>query len=132
MRLLHSHCVGMNWQETEFWVQSYTSPNSSSQCLISQYIQSIGGQSKRFPCCHLFGKSQFLDQEVFLPKGDIITHCNSRVCRYGEMNNLLSKNSEEEITKNRKILQTSIMMYGFHPYRYCPTAPYIFKPFKSI
>lgn len=131
MRILHSHCVKMNWNETEFWVQTYTSANSSLQCLITQYIQSIGNQSKKFPCCHLFGRSEFLKQDDFSPKGKIISNCDSKVCRYSEMNKMLLDNFEESIMNHKEKLQTSINKFGFHPYRYCPTAPDILEPFKS-
>ncbi len=131
MNTVHFHCIEMNWNDTEFWVQSYDSANSALQCLISQYIQSVGNQSKKFPCCHLFGRTEFLEQDTFLPKGKIITNCDNKVCRYNEMNKILLNSFIEKKEAHRQVLETSLSQVGFHPYRYCPTAPNILQPFKS-
>lgn len=131
MKILHSHCIEMNWNETEFWVQSYTPANKSLDCLITQYIQSIGKEAKRFPCCHLFGRTEFLKQKEFLPKGEIISCCSNKVCRYNEMNNILLNRTEDDLSNYKKKLESSMKEFGFHPYRYCPTAPNILKPFNS-
>lgn len=131
MNTVHSHCVEMNWNDTEFWVQTYDSANSALQCLISQYIQSVGNQSKIFPCCHLFGRTEFLEQDTFLPKGKIITNCDNKVCRYNEMNKILLDDFTKKKETHIQVLKASLIKVGFHPYRYCPTAPNILKPFKS-
>lgn len=132
MRTVHSHCLEMDWGNVEFWVQTYDFVNSSENCLITQYIQSIGNDSKKFPCCHLFGRTKSLDQTVFLPKGTIINNCSNRVCRYNEMNNLLLNNFSSKKEVYKLALNDSLNRFGFHPYRYCPTAPNIMKPFKSL
>ncbi len=131
MNSVHSHCLEMNWNDTEFWIQTYDSANSSFQCLISQHIQSVGNQSKKFPCCHLFGRTEFFEQDTFLPIGKIVTNCYNKVCRYNEMNKLLLDNFTNKKEAYKQVLETSIKEVGFHPYRYCPTAPNILEPFKS-
>lgn len=132
MKRIHSFCLELAWDEVEFWVQNYDSPKHSSSCKISQYIQAIGGEKKRFPCCHLFGREEFLDQSSFIPAGKIINNCSSIVCRYNEMNELLSFiATPDNAKKSLEKLKRSIINDGFHPYRYCPTAPNIFSPYNS-
>jgi wyosine [tRNA(Phe)-imidazoG37] synthetase (radical SAM superfamily) len=130
MENVHSHCKSFNWNNTEFWVQTYDSANKSKVCLITKYIQSIGKDSKKFPCCHLFGQEKYLDQTHFKPKGKVIQNCNNNVCRYNEMNKLLLSNSSLNIKYNKQILEKSIKNFGFHPYRLFPTAPNLLKPYK--
>jgi len=131
MKTVHSFCQEMNWGSVEFWIQSYEAANISKHCLITQYIQSVGNDSRKFPCCHLFGRSELLDQSVFLPVGQIIMNCKNKVCRYKEVNEILSDDFLSKIKNYHLILNESLNNYGFHPYRYCPTAPNIMKPFKS-
>ncbi|HEY5589560.1 MAG TPA: radical SAM protein [Paludibacter sp.] len=131
MNIVHSYCVNLNWAITEFWVQSFDSANTTLKCLISQYIQSVGNQSKKFPCCHLFGRTEFLDQDTFLPKGKIITNCDNKVCRYNEMNKILLDDFIHKKETHKQVLEASLSKDGFHPFRYCPTAPNILQPYKS-
>ncbi len=131
MQTVHTHCGKLDWSDVEYWVQTYDSANDSKSCLISQYIQSIGSDSKRFPCCHLFGKEEFLDQTDFLPQGKTITNCNNKVCRYNEMNQILLNDVVSNYKVYKSVLEKSLQEFGFHPFRYCPTAPTILKPFKS-
>ncbi len=131
MKTVHSYCLDMNWKATEFWVQTYDSANNSSKCLIAQYIQAIGNQSKKFPCCHLFGRAEFLEQDTFLPTGKIIKNCDNKVCRYNEMNKILLDDFIQKIETHKQILEASLNNFGFHPFRYCPTAPNILQPFKT-
>lgn len=131
MEKLHTHCLELNWGNVEFWVQSYDSANDMKDCIIAKHIQAIGNNSKRFPCCHLFGREEYLDQSKFLPIGAIITNCNNKVCRYNEMNTLLRNRNFINDDIYIDVLKASIENYGFHPFRYCPTAPNILKPFKT-
>lgn len=131
MKIVHAHCLELSWGEVEFWVQEYKSSNYNHACLIAQYIQSIGSNNKKFPCCHLFGRTEFLDQETFTPIGKIIYNCDSNTCRYNELNDLLYKIKLGDIDNHIAILNDSLKTYGFHPYRLCPTAPNIIKPFHS-
>lgn len=132
MNKVHLHCLELDWKETEFWVQNYDSAKKGENCLISKHIQSVGNDSKRFPCCHHFGREEFLDQSQFIPQGKVIFNCKSKVCRYNEMNELLYQTNQAAIEDNKKKLLKSINKYGFHPYRYCPTAPEILKPFRTL
>ncbi len=132
MAIVHSRCLEFDWEEVEFWVQNYNFAKKGKICSITKYIQSVGNNSKKFPCCHHFGREEFLDQSNFLPEGKVIDNCDSKVCRYNEMNDLLHKSELMTIEKDKKKLLKSIEEHGFHPYRYCPTAPEILKPFKTI
>lgn len=130
MLQLHSDCQNFNWKNTEFWVQTYADAKSYKVCNISQHIQAIGQDSKKFPCCHNFGRYDFLNQNKFAPIGEKVINCQSIVCRYNEVNNLLSLNSADKSEQYTKLYK-SIEQFGFHPYRLFPSAPQIITPYKS-
>jgi len=128
MQSIHSHCIKLDWKNTEFWVQVYDSANTHEICRVSQYIQSIGANSKRYPCCHLFGRTEFLDQNTFHPEGKVVHGCQNKVCRYTEINTLLNGSNLSGMDTLKKSLEQD----GFHPFRYCPTSPTILKPYQTI
>ncbi len=129
MKKIHSYCLRMKWDKTEFWVQEYNSSNNThSICRITKYIQAIGGIKKKYPCCHLFGREEYYGTDDFLAEGKEINGCDNLVCRYNEMNSILDGT---DIKKSELILKNNITRFGFHPYRYCPTSPKILKPFSN-
>jgi len=122
---IHRYCMKNMWNDIEFWVQKYKSV-LNQKCLVTQYLQEIGKNNNRFPCCYNYGETRYFNQADFSPNGRIIENCNTSTCRFNEINTIL--NSENK-WKYEKVLINSLKKFGFHPYRFTPTAPEVFLPF---
>ncbi|QSB02016.1 radical SAM protein [Methylomonas sp. EFPC1] len=132
MQALHDKLKKMYWKDTEFWVQKYLTPRPEKNCRVTEIIQSVGGENQRFPCCHLFGDSNHFPQDSFQPEGKVIENCNSRVCRYLSINDILNEiRYQDKYIEAEKKLVVSLEKYGFHPYRFFPTAPNLYFPVSS-
>lgn len=127
MDIIHRYCLNCDWGDTEFWVQKYQSMHNF-KCLITQYVQELGGENEKYPCCHRFGQSNFYHGTPFIPKGEVYDDCSNISCRFYSVNNLLHQT--DKITSLDK-LHKSINKFGFHPYRLTTTFPSIYHPFSN-
>ncbi|MDO6428904.1 radical SAM protein [Thalassotalea sp. 1_MG-2023] len=126
---VHYFARQLEWLNTEFWVQEYHSPKPHEVCYVTKIIQSFGNKDKVFPCCHLFGNTNYIEQKGQLKTEVVIKNCPSKVCRYVSINNLLTEvESGVSVDKAINTLKQSIEEHGFHPYRYFPTAPDLIFP----
>lgn len=125
MHKIHQFCMNGDWGGCEFWVQHYKKPIPYSHCYITQRIQAIGGKGEKYPCCHLYGQTKYLDQNNPISEPKIIHNCQSSVCRYRSVNEIYRELGTE---KNWESLIGNIKNHGFHPYRLNPTAPKLFYP----
>lgn len=128
MQKIHSYCLDQNWGNSEFWVHKYIKPKPFNICKVTTKIQSIGGDNKKYPCCHLYGEENYLNQKEFTPEPMTLINCDSKVCRYASVNDVLIKDSQRDLQYQK--LEENLIKFGFHPYRLNPTAPELFHPFK--
>lgn len=128
MKKIHKYCMENDWGNIEYWVHRYNVPNPKGVCKITNYIQAIGAKGEKYPCCHLFGNNTFINQEKFIPTPITVHNCPSKVCRYRSINDLLTDNGYDS---SKNTLKTSIEKNGHNSFRFFPTSPNIYRPFKK-
>ena len=131
MREVFDHCLGEDWEDTEYWVHRYALPKPSQDCHVASVSRLIGAAGHSHPCCHR--QDMTIPPQGLLPSKtyNIIKNCGSEVCRYVSLNEqLLSSmgrdaNRAAHNTAHHKLF-LSLRQHGYHPYRLFPSAPDLF------
>jgi sulfatase maturation enzyme AslB (radical SAM superfamily) len=113
----------IEWNDTEVWVHRYLPAEPSQICKITKFIEVIDAKQRSFPCCHVNGQNKYMRFVDNFGSKEII-NCDSKVCRYRSMNDLLNENDH---AMGLQILEENLEKTGFHPHRLFPSAPELFK-----
>jgi len=133
MQTIHGWCLeSREWGSCEYWVHHYTQPTPDQVCYVPLIEQVVSTGPARYPCCHLYGKPPATFPTEFAPKGAIVENCPSTVCRYVSVNRILQELASRtpSLVTGVRILEESLSIFGYHPYRLFPSAPDLFFPLK--